>query len=76
MNFGVPQNKKFIGMVLDFTWQQSIRNEHLISFGVVSNNTLNYLKRLLKCSSFILIACHLNLDLVIKTQLFSIKSNI
>lgn len=32
MNFGVSQNKKIIDMVLDFTWQQSIKKWPLNKF--------------------------------------------
>ena len=47
MNFGVPQNKKFIDMVLDFTWQQSIRNGDMgwpyeISSGAIFTANGNY----------------------------------
>lgn len=52
MDFQVTRNEKLIDRVSDSTLQLSLKNYHLLNFGVVSKNTHNHLKGLKYSSLF------------------------
>lgn len=56
MNFDVTEHEMFIDRVLDSTLYQPLKNYHLLSLGVGTQNAQNYLK-ILKYFFLFLLSC-------------------